>query len=384
MPGKREEILEGHARLARAPGRVNLIGEHTDYNGGLVLPAAIDRYIYVAFSPIEERRVEIYSVDFEERSEFWLGEPPQSQDAGWAAYVRGVAWALESSGYQLRGMVAALGGNVPIGAGLSSSAALEVATAMAFSDDLDTKPRKLEIALLCRKAENDFVGVNCGIMDQYASVFAEEGNSILLDCQKLDHRLVPIPPELEIIICDTGVRRELASSEYNKRRTECEEALLTLSQKLRPLENLSQLSADELPLIQKLLPDNTFNRVRHILTENARVIALADALGSADFEVVGRLMHQSHESLRLDYEVSSPELDAMVQAAKQVDGTVGARMTGAGFGGCTVNLVRHDAVQEFSAKVPQLFYNLTGEQAAIYTCKPAAGATVIRIEEGVT
>jgi galactokinase len=367
--------------MAKAPGRVNIIGEHTDYNGGLVLPIAIDRYIYVAFSPIDERRVEIYSVDLDERGEFWFGELLDRDQKGWRAYVRGVAWALETGGYKLRGLVAAIGGNVPIASGLSSSAALEVAVALAFCDSLERKPPKLELALLCRKAENEFVGVNCGIMDQYAAIFGEEGKAILLDCDQLKHDLVPFPTDLEVVICDTGVKRELAASHYNTRRAECEQALQTLNRELRPIPNLSRLSTEELPDVEKLLPPDRFKRVRHVVTENARVVAFAQALAASDFEEAGSLMHDSHVSLRDDFQVSCPELDAIVEAANRIEGTVGSRMTGAGFGGCSVNLVHPDASQEFREKVPQLYADATNKQATMWVCKPAAGATVIRIGE---
>lgn len=367
--------------MAKAPGRVNIIGEHTDYNGGLVLPIAIDRYLYVAFSPIDERRVEIYSVDLDERSEFWFGELLDRDQKGWRAYVRGVAWALETAGYKLPGLVAAIGGNVPIASGLSSSAALEVAVALAFCDSLERKPAKLELALLCRKAENEFVGVNCGIMDQYAAIFGEEGKAILLDCDQLKHDLVPFPADLEVVVCDTGVKRELAASHYNTRRAECEQALQTLNRELRPIPNLSRLSTEELPDIEKLLPPDHFKRVRHVVTENARVVAFAQALAAGDFEEAGSLMHESHVSLRDDFQVSCPELDAIVEAANRIEGTVGSRMTGAGFGGCSVNLVCPDASQEFREKVPQLYADATNKQGTMWVCKPAAGASVIRIGE---
>lgn len=381
MPQNSPEALEAHARMAKAPGRVNIIGEHTDYNGGLVLPIAIDRYLYVAFSPIDERRVEIYSVDLDERSEFWFGELLDRDQKGWRAYVRGVAWALETGGYKLPGLVAAIGGNVPIASGLSSSAALEVAVALAFCDSLERKPAKLELALLCRKAENEFVGVNCGIMDQYAAIFGEEGKAILLDCDQLKHDLVPFPADLEVVVCDTGVKRELAASHYNTRRAECEQALQTLNRELRPIPNLSRLSTEELPDIEKLLPPDHFKRVRHVVTENARVVAFAQALAAGDFEEAGSLMHESHVSLRDDFQVSCPELDAIVEAANRIEGTVGSRMTGAGFGGCSVNLVCPDASQEFREKVPQLYADATNKQGTMWVCKPAAGASVIRIGE---
>lgn len=381
LPPNSSEALEGHAQMARAPGRVNIIGEHTDYNGGLVFPIAIDRYVYVAFSTIFERRVEVYSVDLDERGEFWLGEPADPNQSGWYAYVRGVAWALEDAGYNLPGMVAAIGGNIPIGAGLSSSAALEVAVALALSDSLDKKPSKLEIALLCRKAENEFVGVNCGIMDQYTAVFAETGNAILLDCDQLKHELVPFPPDLQVIVCDTGVKRELSSSSYNQRRVECEQALDTLRRHLRPVTNISRLSLEELPEIEKLLPPEQFKRVRHVVTENARVLAFAQALTAGQLDTAGALMLESHSSLRDDFQVSSPELDAMVEAAGRVDGTVGSRMTGAGFGGCTVSLVRPEASQEFCEKVPKLYAEATGGSPSLWICNPAAGATVLSVGE---
>jgi len=373
------EAVEAHARMARAPGRVNIIGEHTDYNGGLVFPIAIDRYIYVAFSAIPERRIEVYSVDLDERDEFWLGEPLDRTQGGWHAFVRGVAWALESSGYELQGLVAAIGGNIPIGAGLSSSAALEVAIALALCDPLDKKPSKLELALLCRKAENEFVGVNCGIMDQYAALFGEENSAMLLDCDQVKHELVTLPPDLQVIVCDTGVRRELSASSYNDRRAECEEALQTLSRELRPLSSISRVSPEELPEVEKLLSPTLFKRVRHIVTENARVVNVAEAFAAQDLDRAGALMQESHASLRDDFEVSSRELDAMVEAATQIEGTIGSRMTGAGFGGCTVNLVRREACDEFSKRVPELYAEATGKHGSLWTCRPVAGATVVQV-----
>ncbi len=342
---------EGKIHVVRAPGRVNLIGEHTDYNDGFVLPAAIDRDVLMAVRRRGDRRVQVYSLDYRERVEFNLDRIEHDPAHPWSNYIRGTLSILAGKGAPLRGMDLVVTGEVPQGAGLSSSAALETATAVAARVVGGFELAGPELALACQEAENRFVGVNCGIMDQFASALGKVGNALFIDCRSYQYELVPVPEGYRIVICDSGVRRGLRDSDYNLRRAQCEEAVRLLRRDLPHIKALRDVSPEELALLGAKLPEEVRKRAKHIILENERVQRSVAALRGGDVAEFGRLMDESHVSLRDLFEVSCPELDVLVDVAAGLPGVAGARMTGAGFGGCTVNLVREDLVDDFGREV---------------------------------
>lgn len=349
----------GPVRFFRAPGRINIIGEHTDYNEGFVLPAAIDRSVLLAARPRSGRDVRAYSANLRRQTRFNLSRLTRAANA-WNNYIKGVAWVLETEGYRLPGLDLALESDVPVGAGLSSSAALEVAAAFAWQKIAGLKIAGPRLAVLSRRAENEFVGVPCGIMDQFASRMGKRGSAILLDCRTLRWRRVALDDrEVRFVVADTGVRRALASSEYAVRRAQCEQAVEHLKQWLPRMRSLRDVAGTEFEALSKRLPTLLRKRARHVITENARVHACAQAIAAGEWDSVGALMNASHESLRRDYQVSSPELDDLVRLARGVRGVMGARMMGAGFGGCVLALVRRQATDALAAhvlrKYPQVF-----------------------------
>ena len=346
--------------VASAPGRVNLIGEHTDYNGGFVLPCAIDRRIAVAVGAGEGA---LYSADF--------GQTRQIDDrnSSWADYPRGVAWAIREAGHEIGGFRAAFAGDVPLGSGLSSSAAIEAATALALDVFFGLGVGRTDLALACQRAENDYVGVGTGIMDQYASLLCEAGAALLVDCRSLDAESVPLDLQaagLALIVCDTRVERGLADTGYNDRRATCERAASMLG-----VEELRDATEGDLDL----LSGAELKRARHVISENARVLEAVEALRDRDFEEFGRLMFASHASLRDDYEVSTPELDTFVRAAEE-QGARGARLTGAGFGGCAIALVPEETTVAFTNACQRAFSEREFEEPAFYEFVPAAGAEI--------
>ena len=354
------------AIVVAAPGRVNLIGEHTDYNEGYVLPVAVDRYILVAAGPRKDRKVSLRALNLGEEDAFSLDEMERGERE-WSNYGRGVAWEMERAGHRLQGMEAVIWGDLPMKAGLGSSAALEVALAYSFQllSNLEIEP--LQLALLCQGAENGFVGVQCGLMDQMTSALGEEGHALLIDCRSLDRQLIPVPPEVDIVVADTLRRRELLDSQYNLRRQECQEGARLLG-----VASLCSVSPKELAERRGDLPSTIYRRVRHAVSESQRTLEAAEALGG-NLEAFGRLMYDSHHSLRHDFEVSCPELDILVEAARKVSGVYGSRLTGAGFGGCTVSLVSREAVPEFQARVAKEYEKATAKKPTIYVCRPAQG-----------
>lgn len=353
--------------VVRAPGRVNLIGEHTDYNDGFVLPLAINRAVWIAGRGQRERQVSVYSVDFQQDASFALENLDNRRD-GWIEYLKGVVWSLGEAGYRLTPWEGVLQGDVPLGAGLSSSAALEMATARALAaDGFSWDPAK--IALLAQRAENKWIGVNCGIMDQLISAAGRAGNALLIDCRSLETTPVPFPPGTEVVVLDTGTRRGLVDSAYNERRQSCESAARQFGVKALRDVTLAEFNAraNELdPLIGR--------RAKHVITENQRTLEAAAAMRSGDPVTLGTLMDQSHQSLRDDYEVSSPALDAMVLAARAHPACYGARMTGAGFGGCAVALIEAQGADDFVAAVSARYRQETGNTAAVYVCQATNGA----------
>lgn len=370
-------LINNPPRIFRAPGRVNLIGEHTDYNDGFVMPAALDLSVFVRIWAREDRKLEIRSENFGEQIEFDLDEPNPVGRGLWSDYVVGVAVMLQKAGYRVRGANLHIRGEVPVGSGLSSSAAVEVATAcaLAANSGLSIDPR--ELALLCQQAENEFVGARVGIMDQFTSLFGKAGHTLLLDCRSLDFMLLPMPDTVNLVICNTMVKHALASSAYNERRAECEAGVRHFAQFLPHVKALRDVTIAELHEFRGDLPETVYRRCRHVITENARVLAAGQALKHHDLFRFGELMAQSHESLRDDYEVSSKELDLMVDLARKVKGVYGARMTGGGFGGCTVNLVDAGHVEELRQTVAHEYQRITTLKPEIYVCEPADGAEEI-------
>ena len=365
--------------IVRAPGRVNLIGEHTDYNDGYVLPVAIDRDVLIAGSPTQDMLVSLYSVNFDRVAAFHLDRPIRKDAMNeWSNYPRGVAVMLQKRRKRLLGANLAVQGNVPLGSGLSSSAALEVASALMFKTlnefDLDGR----EMALLCQAAENRFVGVNCGIMDQFISCLGKKDHALFVDCRHLDHESVPLPSEgVKIIIADTMKKRGLVDSEYNLRRAQCEEAVSLFRGYLPTVKALRDVTVSDFRAYGDSLPPTVRRRAEHVVFEDERVIKSVEALRAGKIALFGRLMNQSHESLRDQYEVSCRELDVMVDAARKVPGVYGSRMTGAGFGGCTVSIVADEAVEEFLTRVPEEFKARIGVEPAVYVCTAENGAEVL-------
>jgi len=356
----------------RAPGRVNLIGEHTDYNDGFVLPCAIDYQTVIAAAPRSDSQVEVLAVDFGGQvSRFNLTDPIAKDGAApWSDYVRGVAWALQQRGHSLPGVNMVIAGDVPQGAGLSSSASLEVAVGTLFNHlgglGLDGKT----IALVGQQAENEFVGVNCGIMDQFISALGQPDHALLIDCRSLEYRAVPIPPDTAIIIVNSNVKRGLVDSEYNTRRRECETAAAHFG-----VPALRDVSADVFALHEDELDETVAKRARHIITENARTEAAAEVLSAGDLPAMGRLMAESHVSMRDDFEITVPPIDALVEIIGEVVGEGGGvRMTGGGFGGCVVALTPRELVEPIKTAIAQKYPAASGLDATVYVCQASAGA----------
>ena len=369
-----QKSFSGRPRICRAPGRVNLIGEHTDHNEGFVMPAAIDFSTWVAIAPRNDRRVVVRSENFSETVELDLDEPPERGRGHWSDYPFGVALEMDRAGQRLDGANILVRGEVPIGSGLSSSAAIEVATGYALLDLAGAKIDRLELAKLCQRAENEFVGMRCGVMDQFISCFGKVGHALILDCRSFDYKQLALPADVKLVVCDTMVKHELASSEYNARRAECEEGVRLLGRELSGISSLRDVTTDDLERFGGELSDIVRKRCRHVVTENARVVAAASALERKDLGTFGELMHQSHRSLRDDYEVSCEELDLLVRLSEKVDGVYGARMTGGGFGGCTVNLVQSNHVDAFKETVAKGYADALGHEPEIYVCSAAQGA----------
>ena len=367
-------------RVFRAPGRVNIIGEHTDYNDGFVLPAAIDRQLFIAAIPVEERVMTMHSLDKNKESVFSLDSLGKCPLNFWSNYIRGVAKAIEDSGYILQGAEFVFGSDIPIGSGLSSSAALCVASGLAFSELNGLNLKMDDIAKFAQRSENDFVGTNCGIMDQFISAMGKENNALLIDCRDLSYELMPFNGDVSIVIADTMIRRGLVDSEYNTRRASCELAVDTLKAVLPDTKALRDISCRELEDNKDLLNEEVYHRARHIVTENERVLLATNSMKKGDFESLGLLLNESHISLRDDYEVSCKGLDMMVEIAAKQNGVYGSRMTGAGFGGCTVSLVEPKYVDEFIKNVGVEYFNKTGKKPNIFSTNACDGAAELRAE----
>jgi galactokinase len=360
----------------RAPGRVNLIGEHTDYTGGLVLPVALDLEIRGVVRVRRDSRVRVCSVALEGTDEFDIGAEDAGRGPEFGRYVRGVLAALGRSrfgGREWSGFDLILESTLPVAAGLSSSAALEGATAMATIAVNGIDPSPEELVRACHWAENEFVGLACGVMDQSICIHGQTGHAMLLDCGDGGRRQIPLG-NLAIVVADTGSERRLSSSAYNRRRSQCEQGLARLAEASPGLTSLRQVDPDMLERHRAELPPLIYRRLRHVVGENRRVEVMAGALAAGDRPVMGEAMAASHRSLRDDFEVSSAELDAMVESAHDAPGLIGSRLTGAGFGGCTVSLVEPDRTAEFGAALAEGYRRRCGREARVYACRSAAGA----------
>lgn len=357
--------------IVRAPGRVNLIGEHTDYNDGFVLPMAIDRAVWIALRPRADGYVVVYAVEYNEVAEFSLAEMVNRHGL-WAEYIKGVAWALQEAGHALTGWEGVVLGDVPIGAGLSSSAAIELAAARAFASVSGLAWVAPEMAKIAQRAENEWVGMKSGIMDQMISAVGEDGRALLIDCRWLTTDAVPLPADTVVVILDSSTRRELVTSAYNERRSQCEAAAQFFG-----VPALRDLDITRFNAAADLLDPVVAKRARHVITENARTLQAAAAMRAGDAVELGQLMNASHLSLRDDFEVSRAELDTMVEIAQAQPGCYGARMTGGGFGGCAVALVQAASAEAFAAAVGAQYTAATGKTPAIYVTTAQPGAAVV-------
>jgi len=358
----------------RAPGRVNLIGEHTDYNNGFVMPAAISFDVRAACAGNNSGQLAVRSLQQGQTATFPVNDPAPVPQHNWTDYVRGVQIQLAIQGYPISGADLLVDGRVPMNAGLSSSAALEVATALALLAATGKAPPPTTLAQLCQRAENEFVGARCGIMDQFASANGRAGHAILLDCRSLESRSVPLPESLAVVICNTMVKHSIAGNEYSQRRAECEECVRYFNRFRPEVTALRDVTEDDLRQHGAGLSEVLLRRCRHVIRENARVLAAADALNAGELQRVGELMYESHASLRDDYEVSCPELDLMVGLANSISGNYGSRMTGGGFGGCTVTLVDKNAAGRFTAEIAAGYERAVGMRPEIYVPEIADGA----------
>ncbi len=365
--------------FSMAPGRVNLLGEHVDYNGGAVLPMAINRLVRVEAKLEKGSTFHIEAIDLGKSVDFSLDSMESKKDMngkklpGWALYPAGVAWVLKNEGYRVKGIHAAFNSSVPVGAGLSSSAAVEVAFAALWQAVGDWKADPLELAILCQRAENQYVGVNCGLMDQFASACGVEGSAVWFDTRSHESRAVKLPEDTVVVVADTGIRRGLVNSAYNDRRTSCEEALRHFQGAIPGIKTLREVSIDEFNRFSVGLAEIACKRSRYIVHECARMDQSLDVLSRNDATAFGKLMNETHAGLRDDYEVSCAELDAMAETAWKLPGCYGSRLTGAGFGGCTVSLVERGKVDEFVAGLKAGYQERIGRNAEVYICEAVSG-----------
>src|SRR5579863_6240323 len=357
-----------------APGRVNLIGEHTDYAEGFVMPAAIDFATLAGISPRADGKIAIYSENYGKERVFKAAELPREAARHWSDYPLGVLAMLASEGHAIPGFSLSLWGDVPLGSGLSSSAALEVATALAVTSLIGVQYSGPALARLCQRAENEFVGANSGIMDQFISVNGEEDHALLLDCRDLSFKLVPLPVDVALVIANTMVKHSHSGGEYGTRRAEVEEACAIIARHRPEVRFLRDATVDDLKKFGAEMPPNALKRARHVITENLRTVAAAEALLKNDMAEVGRLMAEAHWSYSRDFEASCVEADAMVELAQDIPGLLGARLTGGGFGGCTINLVERGLAPAFAQALAARYFDRIGIQPQIHICRASGGA----------
>jgi galactokinase len=370
--GRKEGVLN-----VRSPGRVNLIGEHTDYNDGFVLPAAINRSINFVMSKRNDLRCRLYASDIQDSCEFDIRKPEKSSKR-WANYLIGVVEQFHRDGHFLHGFDCLFGGDIPIGAGLSSSAAIEAGLAFALNELFQLEIDRVELAMMAQKSEHEFVGVNCGIMDQFANLLSQKDSVFKLDCRSLEYEYIPFGMDrLSLILCDTGLKHELANSEYNLRRKQCEIGVKTMAELGYPVSKLRDVSLDMLEDCKSRLEPVIYDRCQYVLEENIRVEQACEALRRNEYEKLGELLFASHEGLRSKYAVSCDELDLLVEAASQIDGVFGARMMGGGFGGCTINIIAKDSSEDFKRRIMNRYRRRTGKEPQFYECKTVSGTEVV-------
>jgi galactokinase len=374
---KFDEFFTKKPLLVRSPGRVNLIGEHTDYNEGFVLPGAIDKAIIMAIAKRDDKMLRIYAHNLNDHYQTSL-DNIQKSVAGWPNYILGVVQQLQHANFEIHGFECVFGGNIPVAAGLSSSAALEGATSFALNKLFNLNLDNIQLVQIGQAAENQFVGVQCGIMDQFININGQEGKVIKLDCRSLEFDFFPLmTDDFKIVLCDTGVRRELSASEYNMRRKQCEKGVEILRKSDPSLNSLRDVSLFFLDQKGAELDETVYKRCKYVIEENLRVLNCCQDLKSGNYNSFGERMFLSHLGLRYEYEVSCQELDILVEIAQEYEGVLGARMMGAGFGGCTINLVKSEDIQNFSSKIQTEYLKRLNKEVNLYTCNIAQGVSEV-------
>lgn len=381
---KFKELFNEDLLLVRSPGRVNLIGEHTDYNMGFVLPAAIDKAIYFAIAPRSDNYCKLFAVDMNDSFEFTINELHKSEKR-WPNYLMGVVDQLNKKGYKIRGFNCVFGGDIPIGAGLSSSAALEAGLVFALNHIFNLGIDKLRLVKLSQKAENEFVGVNCGIMDQYINIFGESGNALRIDCRSLEYEYFPFDyKNISIVLFNTNVSHSLALSEYNRRRRECSEGVEIIKKEFPQIQSLRDVSIDLIIEYKNKLNRVIYQRCKYVIEENSRLLNACYALKVHDLKTFGSLMYQTHEGLSKDYEVSCKELDFLVELTKDNPKVYGSRMMGGGFGGCTINLIENNAIETVCKTIAKMYKQKFNVEAKTYVTKISGGTSIVMIKEKAT
>lgn len=374
---KFKELFSKNPLIIRSPGRINLIGEHTDYNEGFVLPAAIDKNIFFAIAPRDDKKCLLYAADLKDGFEFEINNFCKSEKI-WPNYLMGVVDQLKKCKFEIKGFNCVFGGDIPIGAGLSSSAAIEAGLAFSLNEIFELNIEKINLVKLSQRAENEFVGVQCGIMDQFINIFGKENKVLKLDCRTLEYEYYPFElNDLQIVLCDTQVKHSLASGEYNTRRTQCEEGVRTLSKLDNKINSLRDVNLDFLNSHRSVLDFTIFKRCEYVIKENSRVDAACRDLEVGDIISFGQRMYESHEGLRDEYEVSCKELDTLVEIAFNHEAVSGARMMGAGFGGCTINLVKKDGLEDFKENITKKYSAQIGKSIKIYITRFESGTSII-------
>ena len=364
--------------IVRSPGRVNLIGEHTDYNQGFVLPAAIDKAIYFAITPRNDLRCILHALDLNDAYQFELTGLTKTLKK-WPDYLLGVVDQLQQNGHTLKGFNCVFGGDIPIGAGMSSSAALEAGLAYTLNEIFQLNIEPMTLVKLAQKAENEFVGVQCGIMDQLINIFGQDNHALLLDCRSLEYDYFPFESSrIKIVLCDSKVQRELGTSEYNNRRAQCEQGIKILRDHGQPVKSLRDVSLEMLHHYKKQLEPVVYRRCHYVIEENQRVITGCENLVNGDFAEFGQRMYQSHQGLQQEYEVSCRELDILVESAAGHPGVIGARMMGAGFGGCTINLVWKEQLESFEEKMEKTYRDQLKKKSTLYITEITSGTAILK------
>lgn len=366
--------FEGEPRVYRSPGRINFLGEHTDYNGGFVLPAAIDKAIYVAVAPREDDQINLYAEDYDEKFSTTLDEVKPGPQGAWSNYVLGVVDQIKQRGKELKGFDMSIGGDVPLGAGLSSSAALECATAFALNDIFDLGFEKIDLIKMAQKAEHTYAGVMCGIMDQFASVMGKKDHAVKLDCRSLEYEHVPLKMDgLKVVLLNTNVKHSLASSEYNTRRAQCEKGVALVKEHHPEVETLRDVTQEMLDKYVKDADPEVYKRCHYVVGEAERILEAKEHLKHGEMEALGELMYQTHDGLSKEYEVSCKELDYLVDFVRDNPNVLGARMMGGGFGGCTINIVKEEGIDELVASASEAYERDMGKPLTAY---------VVSVEDG--